>query len=90
MCLAKITYIVDIDKMEFLKYKIMKYKITIVYKLLVVYRTVRSLRGGCIYKSVDVMAVRVWCLPIYVILARYEGLPEDEVLTSKHVVANRM
>ena len=27
-----------------------------------VYRTIGSLRGGCIYKGVDVMAVRVWCL----------------------------
>ena len=27
---------------------------------------------------------------IYVILARHEGLPEDDVLTSKHVGANHM
>ena len=27
---------------------------------------------------------------IYVILAMHEGLPEDDVLTSKHVVANHM
>jgi hypothetical protein len=27
---------------------------------------------------------------IYVILARHKGLPEDDVLTSKHVVANHM
>ena len=40
----------------------MKYKITIVHKLLVVYLTIRSLYFGCIYKRVDVMAVRVWCL----------------------------
>jgi hypothetical protein len=35
---------------------------TVFRKLLVVYRAVRSLRVGCIYKRVDVMAVRVWCL----------------------------
>ena len=28
--------------------------------MLVVYRTVRSLSGGCIYKCLDVMAVRVY------------------------------
>jgi hypothetical protein len=44
--MAKITYIVDLDKMELLKYKIKKYKITIFHKLLVVYRTIGSLRGG--------------------------------------------
>ena len=27
---------------------------------------------------------------IYVILAMHEGLPEEEVLTSKHVAANHM
>ena len=27
---------------------------------------------------------------IYVILTRHEGLPEDDVLTSKHVGANHM
>ena len=27
---------------------------------------------------------------IYVILARHKGLPEDDVLTSKHVAANHM
>ena len=27
---------------------------------------------------------------IYVILARHEGLPKDDVLTSKHVGANHM
>ena len=32
--------------------------------MLAVYRTVSSLRGGCIYKRVDVMAVRVWGLPL--------------------------
>ena len=60
---------------------------TIFHKLLVVYRTVRSLRGGCIYKRVDVMAVRVWWL---LILARHKRLPADDVLTSKHVAANHM
>ena len=50
--------------------------------MLVVYRTIRSLRGGCIYKRLDVMAVRVWCL--------HEELREDDVLTSKHVGANHM
>ena len=40
----------------------MKYKIAIFHKLLVVYRTISSLRGGCTYKRVDVTAVRVWCL----------------------------
>ena len=78
----------------------MKYKITIFHEILVVCRTVSSLRGGCIYKRVDVTAVRVWCLHfnnyillrsiIYVILARQKELPEDDVLTSKHVGANRM
>jgi hypothetical protein len=53
--LAKITYIVDLDKIELLKYKIQIMKST-----------------------------------MYVILARHEELPEDDVLTSKHVVANRM
>ena len=43
--------------------------------MLVVYRTVNSVRGGCIYKRVDVIAVRVWCLL---------------VLTSEHVAANHM
>ena len=28
---------------------------------MVFYRTTSSVRGGCIYKRVDVMAVRVWC-----------------------------
>ena len=58
--------------------------------VLVVYCTIRSLCGGCIYKRFDVMAVRVWCLPIYVISGRHKGLPEDDVLTSKHVAANDM
>ena len=40
----------------------MKYKMTIVHRMLVVYRTTSSLHGGRIYKRVDVMAVRVWCL----------------------------
>ena len=40
----------------------MKYKIAIFHKLLVVYRTISSLRGGCTYRRVDVMAVRVWYL----------------------------
>ena len=30
--------------------------------MLLVYRTIRSLCGSCIYKRVDVMAVRVWCI----------------------------
>ena len=34
--------------------------------MLVVYRTIRSLCGGCMYKRVDVMAVRVWCLLLHV------------------------
>ena len=33
----------------------MNYKITVSHKLLVVYRAVSSLRGGCIYKCVDVL-----------------------------------
>ena len=33
----------------------------IVHKLLAVYRITKSLRGGCMQKRVDVMAVRVWC-----------------------------
>jgi hypothetical protein len=38
----------------------MKYKITIFNKLLVVYRTVRSVYFGCvIYRHIDVMAVPV-------------------------------
>ena len=72
----------------------MKYKITFSHNMLVVYRTIRSLCGGCIYKRVDVMAVRVWCLlsrtTIYVILARHEELAEDDVLTSEHVGENHM
>jgi hypothetical protein len=61
--LSKITYIVALDKRELLKYKIqcMKYKI-IFHNMLVLYLTIRSLCGGCIYKRVDVMAVRVWRL----------------------------
>ena len=54
--------------------------------MLVVYRTIGSLRGGCMYKRVDVMAVRVWRL----LLARQEWLPEDDVLTSKHVGVKHM
>ena len=38
----------------------MKYKI-IIHEMLVVYRITVSFRGGCIYKSVDIIAVRVWC-----------------------------
>ena len=38
----------------------MKYKI-IIHEMLVVYCTTVSFRGGCIYKRVDVIAVRVWC-----------------------------
>ena len=49
--------------------------------MLIVYRTKRSLRVGCIYKHVDVIAVRVWCL---------DTLLEDDVLTSKNVGANNM
>ena len=39
----------------------MTYKITIFHNMLVVYSTIRSPSGGCIYKRVDVMAVRAWC-----------------------------
>jgi hypothetical protein len=51
--LAKITQTDVLDKMELLKYKIrsMKYDITIFHNMLVVYRTVRSLCGGCIYTA---------------------------------------
>jgi spore maturation protein CgeB len=38
----------------------MKYKI-IIHEMLAVYRTTITFRGGCIYRRVDVMAVRVWC-----------------------------
>jgi hypothetical protein len=31
----------------------MEYKMTVVHKLLVVYRTVRSLRAGCIYQTLE-------------------------------------
>ena len=51
LCLAKITCIVDIDKMEFLKY--IKYEV----KMLAVYCIIISFRCGCIYKRVDVTAV---------------------------------
>ena len=58
------------------------YKITIVHEMLVVHRNASSLRGGCIYKRVDITAVRVLCLQ--------KGLTEDDVLTSKHVAANHI
>ena len=37
----------------------MKYKLTIVRRRLVIYPITKFLRDGCIYKCVDVMAVRV-------------------------------
>ena len=40
----------------------MKYTITVFYDMFVVCRIIRSLCGGSMYKRVDVMAVRVWCL----------------------------
>jgi hypothetical protein len=51
-CLTKITYVVDIDEMELLKYKIWntKYKITFFHNMLVVYRTTSSLCDCAIYK----------------------------------------
>jgi hypothetical protein len=100
----------------------MKYKL-IINEMLVVYRNIRSLCGGCVYKRVDVMTVHshnintlVYTVSTYrsystiynqhimkkcyfvlhtlyfnnyilsrstvhVILARHEGLPEDDVLT---------
>ena len=84
----------------------MEYKITTVHEMLVVCRTTSSVRVGCIYKRVDVVAVHshninslhilyfnnyILSRPtIYVILARHKGLPEDDVLTLKHVGANHM
>jgi hypothetical protein len=56
--------------------------VTVVHRMLVVCRITTSLRGGCIYKRVDVMAARVWCL--------HKRLPVDDVLKSKHVGANHM
>ena len=54
--------------------------------MLVVYRTIRSLRGGCIYKLDD----SILSSSTHLILARHEWLPEDDVLTSKHVRENHM
>jgi hypothetical protein len=43
----------------------MKYKI-IIHEILVVYRNIRSLYGGCIYKRVDVMTVYSHNIYIYI------------------------
>ena len=48
--------------------------------MLVVYRTIRSLRGGCIYKRFDVIKTLVYTT-VYVFLARHKRLSEDDVLT---------
>ena len=42
----------------------MNYKNNNIHNMLAVYRA-SSLHVGCIYKRVDVMAVRVWCLLFY-------------------------
>ena len=59
--------------------------------MLVVYRAIPSLRGGCtsvlmLYFNNPVLSRST----IYVILARHQRIPEDDVLMSKHVGANHM
>ena len=60
----------------------MQYKIIIFHKMLVVYNFILYI----LYFNNSVLSRTT----IYVILARHKGLPEDDVLTSKHVVANHM
>ena len=92
--LAKITYIVDIDKMELLKYKIwsIKYKIKIFHKTYtVLYDLYVAAVYFILYFVLHILYFNNSILLIStIILARHEELPEDDVLTSKHVAANHM
>ena len=56
--------------------------------MFVVYRTIRSLRGCCIYKRFDVMAVRVWCqdkLKVLVYWSNTKKNTEDLTVSSNEV-----
>ena len=66
----------------------MKYKISFMRCWL--YIIPKVIYVVAVYKSVLMLWLCVSRSTIYLILARHKGLPEDDVLTSKHVAANHM